>query len=191
MDHLTLLAYAEDELTRVITGLDGVEMEIVTNCPPWTVRRLASHVLKNQLFWAGTVTGQELMALDEAMAAVPYDGDLAPIAAEVTALALRLWRSDGVLTAQHETPFGVLPGAVVVDFAVIDAAAHAWDLSASLGRAIEFSPESIPAMTEVVALTCNDPGHRARSDQAADGAARRRHRHRTTHGRGRAHHHTS
>src|SRR6476469_964117 len=127
MDHLTLLAYAEDELNRVVAGLDETEMDVVSNCQPWTIRRLASHALKNQLFWAGTVSGQELMALDEAMAAVPYEGDLAPIAAEVTALALRLWRSDGVLTAQHETPFGVLPGAVVVDFAVIDAAAHAWD----------------------------------------------------------------
>ena len=156
MDHLTLLAYAEDELNRVITGLDPVEMDIVTNCPPWTVRHLASHVLKNQLFWAGTVTGQQLMALEESMAAVPYEGDLAPIGDEVTAQALQLWRRDGVMTAQHETPFGVLPGAVVVDFAVIDAAAHAWDLSSSLGRALEFSPESIPAMTEVVNLTCTD-----------------------------------
>ena len=156
MDHLTLLEYAADELRRVITGLDEGELHFATNCPPWTVRRLASHALKNQLFWAGTVTGQNLMTLDEAMAALPYKGDLAPIAAEVIALALRLWRSDGVMTAQHDTPFGVLPGAVVVDFAVIDNAAHAWDLSASLGRAIELSPESIPAMTDVVALTCND-----------------------------------
>jgi uncharacterized protein (TIGR03086 family) len=156
MDHLMLLAYAEDELTKVIAGIDETEMDLVTNCPPWTVRRLASHVLKNQLFWAGTVTGQQLMTLDESMGAVPYEGDLAPIAAEVTSLALRLWRSDGVMTANHDTPFGVLPGAVVVDFAVIDAAAHAWDLSASLGRAIEFAPDSIPAMTDVVALTCND-----------------------------------
>jgi uncharacterized protein (TIGR03086 family) len=156
MDHLTLLEYAEGELNRVITGLDEAEMDLVTNCPPWTVRDLASHVVKNQLFWAGTVTGQQLMALDESMAAVPYEGDLGPIAAEATALALDLWRTDGVMTAQHDTPFGVLPGAVVVDFAVIDAAAHAWDLSASLGRAIEFSPETIPALTDVVALTCND-----------------------------------
>jgi uncharacterized protein (TIGR03086 family) len=156
MDHLTLLAYAEDELNGVIAGLDETEMEVVTNCTPWTIRRLASHVLKNQLFWAGTVTGQKLMPLDESMGAVPYEGDLAPIAAEVTSQALGLWRSDGVMTAQHDTPFGVLPGAVVLDFAVIDAGAHAWDLSASLGRAIEFPPEWIGAMTEVVALTCND-----------------------------------
>jgi len=103
-----------------------------------TIRRLASHALKNQLFWAGSVTGQSLMALDEAMAAVAYEGDLALVAGEVTALALRLWRSDGVMTADHDTPFGVLPAAVVLDFAVIDAAAHAWDLSASLRRPIEF-----------------------------------------------------
>jgi uncharacterized protein (TIGR03086 family) len=156
MDHLTLLAYAEDELNSVVAALDETEMDVVSNCAPWTVRRLASHVLKNQLFWAGTVTGQKLMALDESMSAVPYEGDLAPIAAEVTALALRLWHSAEVMTAQHDTPFGVLPGAVVVDFAVIDAAVHAWDLSASLGRAIEFPPEWISAMRDVVALTCND-----------------------------------
>ncbi len=156
MDHVTLLAYAEDELNSVIAGLDDSEMDVVTNCPPWTVRRLASHTLKNQLFWAGLVTDQQLMALDEAMGAVPYEGDLAPVAAEVTTLALQLWRGDGVMTAQHDTPFGLLPGTVVVDFAVIDAAAHAWDLSASVGRAIQFAPESIPAMTDVVALTCTE-----------------------------------
>ena len=156
MDHLMLLEHAEGQLVQVIHGLDEAEMDVVTNCPPWTVRRLASHALKNQLFWAGSVTGQQLMALEESMGAVPYDGDLAPIAAEVAARVLELWRGDGVMTAQHDTPFGVLPGAVVVDFAIIDAAAHAWDLSASLGRAIEFPAETIPAMTDVVALTCTD-----------------------------------
>ena len=85
MDDLTLLTRAAQELNRVISGLDGAEMDVLTNCPPWTVRRLASHALKNQLYWAGCVTGQDVMAQDEAMAAVPYDGELAPIAAEVTA----------------------------------------------------------------------------------------------------------
>ncbi|MGY2875367.1 uncharacterized protein (TIGR03086 family) [Marmoricola sp. URHA0025 HA25] len=156
MDHLMLLEYAEGQLADVIDGLGEAEMEVVTNCPPWTVRRLASHVLKNQLFWAGTVTGQQLMTLEESMGAVPYDGDLGPIADEVIPRALELWRSDGVMTAQHDTPFGVLPGTVVVDFAIIDAAAHAWDLSASLGRAIDFPADTLAAMADVVALTCTE-----------------------------------
>jgi uncharacterized protein (TIGR03086 family) len=154
MDRLMLLEQAESQLVQVIDLLDEAEMDVVTNCPPWTVRRLASHVLKNQLFWAGSVT--QLMPLEESMGAVPYDGDLAPIAVEVAARVLELWRTDGVMTAQHETPFGVLPGAVVIDFAIIDAAAHAWDLSASVGRAIDFPAETVPAMAEVVALTCTD-----------------------------------
>jgi uncharacterized protein (TIGR03086 family) len=156
MDRLMLLERAEEELVQVISLLDEAEMEVVTNCPPWTVRHLASHVLKNQLFWAGSVTGQNLMAIEESMGAVPYDGDLAPIADEVAVQVLELWRTDGVMTAQHDTPFGVLPGAVVVDFAIIDAAAHAWDLSASVGRAIDFPAETITTMADVVALTCTD-----------------------------------
>jgi uncharacterized protein (TIGR03086 family) len=156
MDDLTLLARAEQELHRVVAGLDGAELDHATNCPPWTVRRLASHALKNQLFWAGLVSGQDLMAQDEAMAAVPYEGDLAPIAAEVTEQVTRLWQGDGVLDAHHATPFGELPGAVVVNFAVVDAATHAWDLSASLGRAIEFPSDWIEGMTGVVELTCTE-----------------------------------
>lgn len=156
MDDLTLLTATVNELERVIAGLDADEMDLDTNCPPWTVRRLASHVLKNQLFWAGCVTGQALMPQEEAMAAVPYAGDLTPIAAEVCAQVLALWRTDGVMTAAHQTPFGELPGSVVVNFAVIDAAAHAWDLSASAGRAVTFPPEWIPSLTDVVELTCTD-----------------------------------
>ena len=156
MDDLTLLTGAERELDRVIGALDGVHLELPSNCPPWTVRRLASHALKNQLFWAGLVTGQALMAQEEAMAATPYDGDLGPIAAEVTDRVSRLWHGDGVLAAHHETPFGALPGAVVVNFAIIDAAAHAWDLSASVGRPLEFPAEWIPRMAGVVELTCTE-----------------------------------
>lgn len=156
MDRLALLTAVEDQLNRVIHGLDAAEMDLLTNCPPWTVRRLASHALKNQLFWAGSVADQQLMTLEESMGAIPYDGDLAPISAEISARVLGLWHGDDVMTAEHQTPFGVLPGAVVVDFAIIDAAAHAWDLSGSLGRAIEFPAETIPTMSDVVALTCTD-----------------------------------
>lgn len=156
MDGLTLLTQTEQELHRVVAGLDDEELDVVSNCPPWTVRRLASHALKNQLFWAGRVSGLDLMALEESMGAVPYDGDLAPIAGSVTTQAVELWQTEGVMAADHDTPFGVLPGAVVVNFAVVDAAAHAWDLSASVGRAIEFPDEWIPGLTGVVALTCTE-----------------------------------
>ena len=54
------------------------------------------------------------------------------------------------------TPFGELPGSVVIDFAIIDAAAHAWDLSAAIGRTFEFDQAHLADLTDVVAATCND-----------------------------------
>jgi uncharacterized protein (TIGR03086 family) len=156
MDQLETLDFAMGELRREVAALDDSELDIVTNCEPWTVRRLASHALNNQLLWAGLVTGEEIVTVEDTMGAVPYDGDLGTYADDVAERSLAMWGTAGVLTAAHATPFGELPGSVVVNFATIDALCHAWDLSASLGRPLEFPQESIPAVAAVVEATCTD-----------------------------------
>jgi len=156
VSRLHALDYALGLLKQVVGTLDDSVMDGPTNCAPWTVRRLASHALNNQLLWAGLVSGQQLVARAVAIDAVPIAGDLEPVATRVTGHVMALWRGDGVLDATHETPFGALPGSVVIDFAIIDAAAHAWDLSASLGQPVEFDPSEIPVLTEVVDATCTD-----------------------------------
>ena len=145
-----------NELRREVASLDDSQMDVVTNCEPWSVRRLASHALNNQLLWGGLVTGQQIVTLEETMGAVPIDGDLAAFADDVAERSLAMWGTDGVLTSIHGTPFGELPGSVIINFATIDALCHAWDLSASLGRPIEFPPETIPTITTVVEATCTD-----------------------------------
>jgi len=156
MTELATLEYSLDELRRVIVALDAGEMDVISNCAPWTVRRLASHALDNQLFWAGLITGQEIVSHHDAMAATAYEGDLAAHATDVTARALALWQSAGVLERTHTTPLGELPGSVVVNFPTIDALAHAWDITASVGRAIEFATDRMSAITVVVHATCTD-----------------------------------
>ena len=156
MDQLATLQYSLDELRAVVASLDYSEMDTATNCEPWTVRRLASHALNNQLVWAGLVTGQELVSVDDTMGAVPIAGDLTPIADQIVGRAMALWRNDGVIDAIHSTPFGDLPGAVVINFATVDAIMQAWDLSASVGHPIEFSPDALPAISAVVEATCTD-----------------------------------
>jgi len=153
---LTTLEYSLDELRRAIVGLVAAEMDVVSNCAPWTVRRLAAHALDNQLFWAGLVTGSEIVSHHDAMAAIAYEGDLAAHAVDVTARALAIWQTDGVLEQTLATPLGELPGSVVVDFPTIDALAHAWDITASVGRPVDFAPDRIPAITTVVQATCSD-----------------------------------
>ncbi len=131
MNQMATLEFAVGELHREVTALDDSELDTVTNCEPWTVRRLASHALNNQLLWAGLVTGEETVTVEDTMGAVAYDGDLATYADEVGERSLAMWATPGVLTAVHATPFGELPGSVVVNFPTIDALCHAWDLSAS------------------------------------------------------------
>jgi uncharacterized protein (TIGR03086 family) len=156
MDHLQTLEYALRELRQVVSTLDDSEMDSATNCEPWSVRRLASHALNNQLLWASLVTSQHTVSFEQTMGAVPIDGDLAPVAADVAGRAMTMWRTPGVLEAMHATPLGELPGSAVIDFAIIDAIAHAWDLSASLGRPVEFDRGAIAAISAVVAATCTD-----------------------------------
>jgi uncharacterized protein (TIGR03086 family) len=69
---------------------------------------------------------------------------------------MELWNRSGVLDSIHATPLGELPGSVVINFAIIDAAAHAWDLSVSVGRPIEFESRALPTISAVVAATCTD-----------------------------------
>lgn len=142
------------ELREVIASLDDSQMDTVTNCEPWTVRQLASHALNNQLLWAGLVTGQALVSVEDTMGAVPIEGDLVPIADDTTARALALWRTEGVLDQVHATAAGDLPGTVVILFATIDAFAHAWDLSTSVGRRYEFregTEQTIEAIIDATA----------------------------------------
>lgn len=155
-DQLTTLDFAIRALQEQVVVLQDDQLEIVSNCEPWTVRRLASHALNNQLLWAGIVTGEETVSFEDTMGAVPYDGDLAQFAGEVTGRALAMWDTDGVLDSSHVTPLGELPGSVVINFAIIDALCHAWDLAASVGHPIEFPPEMIPTISLVVAATCTD-----------------------------------
>jgi len=156
MDQLATLGYALEELRRTVANLDDDHMDAVSNCDPWTVRRLASHALNNQLLWGGLVTGQHLVSMEDAMGAVPYEGDLVAFADDVTERATAMWSTAGVLDAVHATPFGELPGAVVVTFPTIDAIAHAWDLSASVGRPMEFDPRAIPSISTIVDAVCTD-----------------------------------
>ena len=156
MTELTTLEYGLTSCTGVVAALDDSQMETVSNCAPWTVRQLASHAVNNQLLWAGLVTGNTSCPRRTRWAASPTTATSPRTPTTWRNRALAMWRTDGVLEAIHVTPLGELPGSVVISFAIIDAVAHAWDLSASVGRAIEFTPEELPTISAIVDAVCND-----------------------------------
>jgi uncharacterized damage-inducible protein DinB len=91
MDQMATLEFAIGELQREVAALGDSELDIVSNCDPWTIRRLASHALNNQLLWAGLVTGEETVTSEDTMGAVAYDGDLPIYADEVAERSLARW----------------------------------------------------------------------------------------------------
>jgi uncharacterized protein (TIGR03086 family) len=156
VDPIATLDFGMNELRRQVAALPDAQLETVSNCDPWTVRQLASHALNNQMLWGGLVTGEPTVSVEETMGGVPHDGDLEEYADAVADRSLKMWRTEGVMDDVHATPFGELPGSVVINFPTIDAVCHAWDLATSVGQPLEFPPEMIPAISAVVAATCTD-----------------------------------
>src|SRR5436189_301188 len=62
---------------------------------------------------------------------------------------------EDVLTTIHHTPAGDLPGSIVILFATIDAFAHAWDISASVGRAYDFPTDTLPTVAAIIDTTAD------------------------------------
>ena len=156
VDQLGMLKVAVDELRQVVVGLDDSEMDVVSNCEPWTIRQLASHAANAQLLWVGIVTGVEIVSVETVMGAVPYSGDLSSIVSDAGEQAVAAWSADGVLEGVQTTPFGDLVGSAAIPFPIIDALSHAWDIGVTLGRSVEFAPEIISGMAAVVASACTD-----------------------------------
>ena len=94
MDQLATLEYALEELRGVVARLDDAHMDMVTNCEPWTVRRLASHALNNQLVWAWSRAGSSCRPRTR-LGAVPIAGNLIPVADQIVERALAIWGADG------------------------------------------------------------------------------------------------
>ena len=149
MDPVQTLGFSINELTAAVASIADSEFEAKSNCGSWTVRQLVSHALNNQLLWAGVVSGCDIVSVDVAMGGVPIDGDLVPVAADVAKRSVALWGASEVLTAMHMTPFGELPGSVVINFPIFDALVHAWDIFMSVGRPIEFTNEALAAISVV------------------------------------------
>ncbi|MCW2613639.1 MAG: hypothetical protein JWN08_633 [Frankiales bacterium] len=125
-------------LTRaLVEGLTPDDLSLPTPCRDWDVRALLVHVV-------AATDGLVAMLRDE-----PPDwgkdalGDDPPAAVRRSLeAALAAWSEPGAVDRRSQQ----MPGMRVVDFAMGDAVAHAWDLSSALGRAADLDP----ALVQVV-----------------------------------------
>jgi uncharacterized protein (TIGR03086 family) len=111
-----------------LTGAD--QLDCTTPCEDWSVRDLVDHVIVGNRRTGG-ITGGACGTREEMMAA---HADSA--AAAQTALG-----APGAMTRTYRTPFGEVPGTVVIQLRIADTLTHAWDLARATGQSTDLDPE--------------------------------------------------
>lgn len=131
MSELEVLQAGYARTNALVEGLAPGDLARPTPCSEWTVRDLLVHVVAATDGLVNVVQGREADWGKDALGEDP-----AAAVRASTAAALAAWSEPGATTRPSEQ----MPGMRVVDFALGDAVAHAWDLAAALGQ-----PRELPA----------------------------------------------
>ncbi len=125
--------------TAHVEALTPQDLSRPTPCPDWDVRALLAHVVAAT---DGLVAMLHDQTPDWGKDALG-DDPAAAVRGSVEA-SLAAWAEPGAV----DTPSNQMPGMRVVDFAMGDAVAHAWDLASALGRPLDLPDEAAQAVLD-------------------------------------------
>jgi len=136
MDATTAMQQTQPIVTALIDGLTLDHREMSTPCDQWTVHELVEHMCQGGQMIAGGLQGQ---APPEEAPDYMADGPAAGWAA--TSAALRNAATAEALAANHEMPFGEVPGEVALSVITADHLVHAWDLAQATGQDLDIDDD--------------------------------------------------
>lgn len=129
MDASSAMQQANQDVTRLISGLTPEHREMPTPCDEWTVHELINHMCEGAHLVAGAFEGQA--PPDE----VPNFLAEGPMNGWSTARShLEATSTPDVLTSLQQMPFGEVPGEAALSLIVADHITHAWDLAQASGQ---------------------------------------------------------
>jgi uncharacterized protein (TIGR03086 family) len=139
MDELQVLRTAYARTSENVEALSPEDLSRPTPCSEWDVRALLAHVV-------AATDGLTAMLHDETpdwgKDALGDDPGAAVRRSYEDSLAA--WAEPGAVGK----PSTQMPGMRVVDFALGDAVAHAWDLATALGRPLDLPDEVVQAVLD-------------------------------------------
>ncbi|MCW2606425.1 MAG: hypothetical protein JWO60_1118 [Frankiales bacterium] len=139
MSELDVLAAGYGRTLELTEALQPGDLQRPTPCAEWDVRALLAHVVATTDGLVAMLDGTEPDWGKDALG----DDPAAAVRASSRA-ALVAWARPGAVA----TPSQQMPGMRVVDFALGDAVAHAWDLAAALGRPRELPAELVQVLLD-------------------------------------------
>jgi len=131
------LQMAQDVVRQVMQNVSDDQLSQQTPCSSWDVAGLINHMVGGNQFFASGVRGQAPSVEETNWAA----GDWRAAYDEQASAALAAFSEDGALERMVELPFGTMPGAAFMGFAMTDTFQHAWDLAKATGQDTNLAPE--------------------------------------------------
>jgi uncharacterized protein (TIGR03086 family) len=153
-------AYAST--TRVLANVSKEELAAATPCKSWTVADLVNHIVSAPFYFADAIKAGEGSSDGSDVAFA--DADFNSSFAEGTRLAVAAFGVQGAMEKTVTLPFGVMPGAQVMNIAALDCFVHGWDLAKATGQSTDLDPA---LATEMLALAKANITDAIRGDEPA------------------------
>jgi uncharacterized protein (TIGR03086 family) len=172
MDQIETMQQVADQLKRVAAGVDVKQLDAPTPCENWTVRDLMNHLAGGAAMLGtglrdGSIPDEEASAMMGDM----LGGD------PVGAINRQADFFVGVLNGPNKIdetvtlPFGVMPGTVALDIAIVDVTVHTWDLARATGQDTDFDVAGPASVAEkVITPDWRAPGIFGPEQQVPSGA---------------------
>lgn len=150
-------------LTGVCDKITDEQLDLPTPCAGWNLRTLLEHMTGQHRGIAASLAGagEDLAAWHP----VPVGDDRGDLFASIQAVRRGLLTEPAETSWLPEVAPGPLPTSVVVRAQLVDTVAHGWDVAATIGVPVDFSPASLAAAYEM-ARTIPDGPERERPGAA-------------------------
>jgi uncharacterized protein (TIGR03086 family) len=158
MQNWTVITESLDLLEAVAAAVTDATGQAPTPCAEWTVTQVLQHAAGDQLAWAAAIGVGTGPAENPFAPSGHLDGSVDDLIKPALAAARAAWETvkaddDAVPTP---LPQGPLTAQIAAGACALDAAVHAWDVAAALGRR-GFLPDALAGRLLPVARAVAEP----------------------------------
>jgi uncharacterized protein (TIGR03086 family) len=156
MQNWTVITESLDLLEAAAAAVSDANLQATTPCAQWTAAQVLQHAAGDQLAWAAAIGVESGPAENPFAPSGHLPAGVDDLVKPALAAARAAWASvkaddDAVPTP---LPQGPLPAELAAGACALDAAVHAWDIAAALGRSgflpAELAGRLLPAARAVV-----------------------------------------
>lgn len=139
----TVITEALDMLCAAGAVVTPAQLGAPTPCREWTVAQVLQHAAGDQLAWAAALGTGSGPADDPFSPSGRLGCSVGDLLAPAIATAATAWAAVPIGAESVSTPLpqGTLPAATAAAACALDAAIHAWDITAALGQLSALTPQ--------------------------------------------------